>query len=69
MNDENKIIPKSGAYNYSGNKKKEPIKSPDISKMQMIEIDKKTKIYIAMDASIDDARTRYSDYLRVKNKI
>lgn len=69
MSDEDKIITKSEGSYYSRDKKKEPIKSPDLSKMQMVEIDKKTKIYIAIGASVDDARTRYSDYLRVKKKI
>jgi hypothetical protein len=69
MSEEEKVVPKTEGHYYSRDKKREPIKSPDLSKMQMVEIDKKTKIYIAMDASVDDARTRYSDYLRVKKKI
>jgi hypothetical protein len=69
MSDEDKITPKTEGHYYSRDKKKESVKSPDLSKMQMVEIDKKTKIYIAMDASVDEARSRYSDYLRVKKKI
>lgn len=47
-------------------KKKNLKQSPDISKMQVVEIDGKTKIYIAQGASADDARTRYFEH--IKNK-
>lgn len=43
-------------------KEKKISKSPDVSKMQMVVIDQKTKIFIAMDASADDARQRYMDH-------
>lgn len=34
-------------------------KSPDISKMKEVIIDHRTKIYIAPDADVDEARNRY----------
>ena len=34
-------------------------KSPDISKLQEVFIDHRTKIYIPMDADIEEARERY----------
>jgi hypothetical protein len=40
--------------------------SPDTSKMQMIEVDEKTKIFIPLTASASAARSRYSNYLRSK---
>lgn len=53
---------------YLHEKKKNQVPSPDISKMQMVEIDEKTKLYIAPEASADEARSRYSEYLRGKKK-
>jgi hypothetical protein len=53
---------------YLNEKKKNQISSPDISKMQMVEMDDKTKIYIAHDASADEARSRYTEYVRGKKK-
>lgn len=40
--------------------------SPDISKMQMVEADERTKIYIPLSASADAAKSRYLNYLRSK---
>jgi hypothetical protein len=34
-------------------------KSPDISKLKEVVIDHRTKIYIAPEADIEEARTRY----------
>lgn len=53
---------------YLLEKKKNQVLSPDISKMQMVEIDERTKLYIAPEASADEARSRYSEYLRGKKK-
>lgn len=61
------VIEKS--LSFGDPKKKVTIKMPDTSKMQMVEIDAKTTIYIALDASAEEARSRYSDYRRIKNKI
>jgi len=35
------------------------IKSPDLSKMKEVIIDHRTKIYIAPDADVEEARSRY----------
>jgi hypothetical protein len=35
------------------------IKSPDLSKMKEVVIDHRTKIYIAPDADVEEARSRY----------
>lgn len=62
MRNDNPVISKAEIEFYKREKKKiQP--SPDISKMQMVQIDARTKIYIAIDASADEARTRYESYL------
>jgi hypothetical protein len=40
-------------------------KSPDLSKMKEVIIDHRTRIYIALDADAEEARTRY---LALKNR-
>jgi hypothetical protein len=40
-------------------KKHEIMKSPDLSKMKEVIIDARTRIYIAHDASIEEAISRY----------
>lgn len=40
-------------------KKQNTFKSPDMSKLQEVVIDVKTRIYIAMDANPEEARERY----------
>jgi hypothetical protein len=40
-------------------KKNDTVKSPDISKLREVVIDHKTKIYIALDADIEEAKSRY----------
>ena len=40
-------------------KKPSFIKSPDLSKLKEVIIDHRTKIYIAPDADIEEARDRY----------
>lgn len=62
MRNDNQVISKAEIEFYKREKKKVQ-SSPDISKMQMIQIDARTKIYIAADASVDEARTRYENYL------
>jgi hypothetical protein len=39
--------------------KKPIIKSPDLSKLREVIVDHRTKIYIAPDADIEEARNRY----------
>lgn len=68
MKNYNHILSKVELAFYLNEKKKNQGPSPDISKMQMVEMDDKTKIYIAPDASADEARSRYSEYLRGKKK-
>ncbi|MBG0859906.1 MAG: hypothetical protein IQL11_10400 [Bacteroidales bacterium] len=40
-------------------KKPNVFKSPDISKLKVVIIDHRTKIYIAQDADIEEVRNRY----------
>jgi hypothetical protein len=40
-------------------KKPTSFKSPDLSKLKEVIIDHRTKIYIALDADIEEARDRY----------
>jgi hypothetical protein len=40
-------------------KKQLVFKSPDLNKMQVVVIDHRTKIYIALDADPEEARARY----------
>lgn len=40
-------------------KKQGSIKSPDLRDLQVVVIDSRTKIYIALDADPEEARTRY----------
>lgn len=41
--------------------KKPDIKSPDLSKLREVIIDHRTKIYIPMDASVEEAKFRYAN--------
>lgn len=47
-------------------KRKNQIQSPDTTKMQEVDIDGKTKIYIPLGASVDEARIRYDNYVKGK---
>ena len=47
-------------------KKPVVIKSPDLSKLREVIIDHRTKIYIAPDADVEEARNRY--LCRVPNR-
>jgi hypothetical protein len=40
-------------------KKANILKSPDLSKLKEVIIDHRTKIYIAPDADVEEAKTRY----------
>lgn len=50
-------------------KKPTSFKSPDMSKLQEVVIDVKTKIYIALDADPEEARNRYWTRINAKNKL
>ena len=44
-------------------------KTPDIQKMQEVIIDQRTKIYIAIDADPEKARSRYFNRLEATSKL
>jgi len=48
-------------------KKQVVIKSPDVSKMQVVVIDSRTRIYIALDADPEAAKIRYIAKLESQN--
>jgi hypothetical protein len=47
-------------------KKQQEIKTPDLTKMQMVIIDVKTRIYIPVGADPEEARSRYFSRLDSK---
>ena len=47
-------------------KKAVVFKSPDLSKLREVIIDHRTRIYIAPDADIDEARNRYLTRITTK---
>ena len=49
-------------------KKQTVFKSPDMSKLQEVIIDMKTKIYIALDADPKQAKKRYMERIQAKPK-
>lgn len=50
-------------------KKQNTFKSPDLSKLQEVVIDLRTKIYIAHDADPEEAKSRYLARSEAKNKV
>jgi hypothetical protein len=48
-------------------KNADKFKSPDLSKMQAVVIDFRTKIYIALDADPEKAKSRYLSRMVDKN--
>ena len=50
-------------------RKQNVIKSPDLTKLQMVVIDQRTKIYIAHDADPEEARSRYFNRLIAKGTV
>lgn len=50
-------------------KKQNNFKSPDLSKLQEVVIDMRTKIYIAVGADPEEAKSRYLARLEAKNKV
>ncbi len=50
-------------------RKQTNFKTPDISKMQEVVIDARTKIYIEHGASPEEARSRYLNRLETKGKV
>jgi len=53
---------------YMFEKKQTVFKSPDMSKLQEVIIDMKTKIYIALDADPKQAKKRYMERIQAKPK-
>lgn len=47
-------------------KKQNTFKSPDISKMQEVKIDERTRIYIDQDANPVEAKKRYLERMAAK---
>jgi hypothetical protein len=50
-------------------KKQNNFKTPDLSKMQEVIIDDRTKIYIAMGANAEEAKGRYRSRQEAKGKM
>jgi hypothetical protein len=50
-------------------RKQVTFKTPDITKMQEVVINARTKIYIAVGADPDEARSRYQARQEVKTKV
>jgi hypothetical protein len=50
-------------------KKQTNFKTPDLGKLQEVVIDARTKIYIAIGANPEDAKSRYLSRLEAKNKV
>ncbi len=55
--------------NIMAEKRQNTFKTPDISKMQEVIIDARTRIYIARDADPEEARDRYMAKLEARGKI
>jgi hypothetical protein len=66
-NNEGNTMPKieKGYYNHDS-KKHNIFNSPDVTKLQLVVIDEKTRIYIANDADPELARARYLNRLEGK---
>jgi hypothetical protein len=68
--DETKMIPVIEKNFYLHDQKKHmTFKSPDTRKMQEVIIDARTKMYIALGADPEEARSRYLNRLNVTNKM
>jgi hypothetical protein len=50
-------------------KKQNNFKTPDLSKLQEVVIDFRTKIYIEVGSDPEEARSRYLSKLQAKNKV
>lgn len=57
------VPPKAGLFSeiqlIMQEKKQQIFKSPDLSKLKEVIIDHRTKIYIAPDADVEEAKNRY----------
>jgi hypothetical protein len=69
-NNEGNASPKFERNYYRHDHKKQTvIKSPDIQKLQEVKIDERTKLYIALDADPEEARSRYFNRLEAKSNM
>ena len=50
-------------------KKQNNFKTPNLTELQEVVIDLRTKIYIALDADPEEAKSRYLSRLEAKNKV
>ncbi|HEY4785528.1 MAG TPA: hypothetical protein VIH57_05745 [Bacteroidales bacterium] len=67
--DEGNTIPTiEKSYYLHDQKKHVSFKSPDTGKMQAVVIDERTKIFIPVEASAEEARNRYLEKMRAKLK-
>jgi hypothetical protein len=66
-NEENASSKFAKNYYRHDHKKQIVIKSPDIQKLQEVKIDERTKLYIALDANPEEARSRYLNRLEAKS--
>jgi hypothetical protein len=57
------------SFYLNDQKKRITFKTPDIHKMQEVIIDNRTKIYIAIGADPDEARTRYKNKRETSGKV
>lgn len=67
-NEESSIPTIEKSYYLHDQKKHVSYRSPDTDKMQEVRIDGKTTLYIPVEASADEARRRYLEKLKAKNK-
>jgi hypothetical protein len=66
------VPPKAGLFikiNKMFEKKPSIYKSPDLSKMQEVVIDHRTKIYIAPGADIEEAKSRYHSRITARKAV
>lgn len=50
-------------------KKSNNFKTPDLSKLQEVVIDLRTKIYVSLDTDPEEAKSRFLSKLEAKNKV
>ena len=50
-------------------KKQNNFKTPDLRELQEVVIDARTKIYIAVGADPEEAKSRYNSRIEAKNKL
>jgi hypothetical protein len=66
-NDGNSLSKNVKSYHSYDSRKNISFVSPDVTKLQLVIIDQKTRIYIALDADPELARLRYLNRLEGKS--